>query len=112
MSIKRGGVRRLMGNSILNFHFVFRNTSPMDEGGFQQLILHLLRKIELLPQLHIDTIFFSLNRLYAQKYIQSGFSKQVQKNLGNAKETNEFLKSNLSAHGVGTKDIFVCTASI
>ena len=27
MSIKRGGVRRLMENSILNFHFVFLNTS-------------------------------------------------------------------------------------
>ena len=65
--------------------------------------------MELFPQLHIDTIFFSWNRLYAHKYIQSEFSKQVQKNLGNAKENNEFLKSNLSAHGVGTEDIFVCT---
>ena len=80
----------------------------MDEGGFQQLILHLLRKMELLPQLH-RIIFFSWNRLFAHKFIQSEFSKQVQKNLGNAKETNEFLKSNLSAHGLGTEDIFVCT---
>ena len=56
VSIKRGGgVRRL----ILNFHFVFRNTSLMDEGVSQQLTLHLLRKMELLPQLHIDTIFLA-----------------------------------------------------
>ena len=34
---------------------------------------------------------FSWNSLYANKYIQPEFSKQVQKNLGNAKEINEFL---------------------